>query len=44
MQVMCAVAKLPNYLNMFLKTKSVQKLTELGPYMDVSVQPARKVR
>lgn len=26
-----------------LKASSVQKLTELGPYMDVSVQPAGKV-
>lgn len=27
----------------YLKAKSVHKLTELSPYMDVSVQPARKV-
>lgn len=38
---MCAVAKL--LTTCYLKAKSVHKLTELGPYMDVSTQPARKV-
>lgn len=40
---MCAVANLITQTPCYLKAESVHKLTELGPYMDVSVQPARKV-
>lgn len=44
MRVICAVAELLKYSNSVLfKAKSVQKLSELNPYMDVSIRPAREV-